>query len=136
MIVLKFGGTSVGSGDRVAAVARLVATRKREELVVVVSALSGVTDELIALSSAARSANIDAIDRTLSRLRERHRRAAVEAGIGAIDARPLLDEIEATVTRASDLARGVALTREQTARTSDARPAGRPRADPRRRPRS
>ncbi len=52
LIVQKFGGTSVGTPERVRSVAdRVVACRKRgNELVVVVSAMGHTTDELIALA--------------------------------------------------------------------------------------
>ncbi len=48
MIVMKFGGTSVGSAARIHAAARIVtAARATEEVIVVVSAVGGVTDRLI-----------------------------------------------------------------------------------------
>ncbi len=53
MVVMKFGGTSVGSTDRINAVAKRVAAhikRTGEKVVVVVSAMSGETDRLIELS--------------------------------------------------------------------------------------
>jgi len=60
MIVHKFGGTSVGNAQRVASVADILVghyTAEREgapaELVVVLSAMSGVTDQLIAGARAA-----------------------------------------------------------------------------------
>ena len=50
-VVLKFGGTSVGSLDRIRAVARLVADSRSEALpVVVVSAMSGETNRLLGLA--------------------------------------------------------------------------------------
>ena len=52
LIVQKYGGTSVGNTDRIKSVARRVADyRSRgERVVVVVSAMSGVTDGLIKLA--------------------------------------------------------------------------------------
>ena len=48
LIVMKFGGTSVGSPERMKSVAELVAGYAKEsEVVVVVSAMGGVTDILI-----------------------------------------------------------------------------------------
>ena len=50
-IVLKFGGTSVGSTDRISAVADLIRTSSMEASpVVVVSAMSGETNRLINLA--------------------------------------------------------------------------------------
>jgi len=120
MIVLKCGGTSVGDGARIAAVAGLVSKRKREKPVAVVSALSGVTNDLVALSSAARLGDTIEMDRLLARLLERHRRAAEDAGVAVSDRPTLLEEIDDAIAGATGLARGVALTRELTPRTSDA----------------
>lgn len=52
LIVQKFGGTSVGSADRIKNVARRVAQARAEgnDVVVVVSAMSGETDRLIGLA--------------------------------------------------------------------------------------
>src|SRR5512139_753638 len=52
LIVQKYGGTSVGSTDRIKNVARRVARFHREghQLVVVVSAMSGETNRLLALA--------------------------------------------------------------------------------------
>lgn len=52
MLVLKFGGTSVGTVDSLRQVSRIVA-RSRRPLVVVVSALGGVTDRLVRMTEQA-----------------------------------------------------------------------------------
>ena len=53
LIVQKYGGTSVGSPERIKAVAQRVATAKRSgtDVVVVVSAMGHTTDELIGLAA-------------------------------------------------------------------------------------
>ena len=53
-IVMKFGGTSVGDVERIARVARLVAHEcsQGHEVAVVVSAMSGETNKLVALAEA------------------------------------------------------------------------------------
>ncbi len=58
LIVQKYGGTSVGTAERIAAVAERVRRLRQagDEIVVVVSAMSGETDRLIKL---ARSVNAD-----------------------------------------------------------------------------
>lgn len=54
LVVLKFGGSSVGSTERIAHVADLVAKRRQNGvgLVVVVSAMKGETDRLLGLANA------------------------------------------------------------------------------------
>jgi aspartate kinase len=53
LIVQKYGGTSVGSPERIRSVARRVVAARRagSELVVVVSAMGHATDELLALAA-------------------------------------------------------------------------------------
>lgn len=53
MIVMKFGGTSVGDAGRIMALARIVKNEKDNGPVVVVSALSGITDSLAEIVEAA-----------------------------------------------------------------------------------
>ena len=57
LIVQKYGGTSVGNPERIKNVARRVlATQKAgHQVVVVVSAMSGVTDSLIKLAQGSAS---------------------------------------------------------------------------------
>ena len=51
IIVLKFGGTSVGTTDRIKKVAKIIAKYKKKYAVIVLSsAMSGVTNNLIKLS--------------------------------------------------------------------------------------
>lgn len=52
LVVLKFGGSSVGSAERIEHVARRVAQRRKagDDVVVVVSAMQGETDRLLALA--------------------------------------------------------------------------------------
>ena len=49
IIVLKFGGTSVGTVDRIKNVANIITTyiKKKYKVIVVSSAMSGVTNDLI-----------------------------------------------------------------------------------------
>lgn len=49
MIICKFGGTSVGDGAAIRRLVAIVAARLRERPIVVVSALAGVTDGLLAV---------------------------------------------------------------------------------------
>ena len=57
LLVQKFGGTSVGSVERIQAVARRIAASKEEghDLVIVVSAMGHTTDELTAKANAINS---------------------------------------------------------------------------------
>lgn len=70
MKVLKFGGSSVATPDSIKKVKAIVKSQE-EEVVVVVSALGGVTDELIRISALAESADASYLEK-LQALRKRH----------------------------------------------------------------
>jgi aspartate kinase len=74
--VLKFGGTSVGSGERIRHVAAIIADilNDPEESfpVVVVSAMSGVTDQLLRIARYTCSGEYDKSDHELKALRQKH----------------------------------------------------------------
>ena len=58
MKVLKFGGTSVGSVKSILSLKRIVENEaRRQPIVVVVSALGGITDQLISTSQLALTGN-------------------------------------------------------------------------------
>jgi diaminopimelate decarboxylase/aspartate kinase len=88
-VVLKFGGTSVASKARWDNIAALVRARRREGLrvVVVVSALSGVTNALQAIIDAA--ARGESLDAAVAALADRHLKFVDELGLGQA---PLLGE--------------------------------------------
>ena len=50
MIVMKFGGTSLGNSDRIRNVAKIVKSYLNRKLVVIVSAVTKMTDALINLA--------------------------------------------------------------------------------------
>ncbi|MCE5232947.1 MAG: bifunctional aspartate kinase/diaminopimelate decarboxylase [Mizugakiibacter sp.] len=83
-IVVKFGGTSVATREHWETILRLAASRRAEgaRVVVVVSALSGVTDALKALCA------LPPAERGVAaqRLCERHRALAVDMGLGRVEA--------------------------------------------------
>jgi aspartokinase/homoserine dehydrogenase 1 len=72
----KFGGSSMRDAERIARVAAILAARDGEAQVVVVSAMQGVTDALIALANSA-AARSEVWRDALSQLRERHLTAAL-----------------------------------------------------------
>ena len=70
MKVLKFGGSSVATPESIGKV-RAIIQSQDEEVVVVVSALGGVTDELVRISALAESADASYLEK-LQALRKRH----------------------------------------------------------------
>ena len=80
----KFGGTSLATAERIAHVAKLLQARPEPEQIVVVSAMSGVTDALIRLTRRAAERSPDWRD-DWHTLRQRHRDAARELLGGVSD---------------------------------------------------
>lgn len=75
--VLKFGGTSMGSVDALKNVKQIIESHQGQ-LVVVVSAMSGVTNQLIEIAEFATEKAVDKIDNSLLQLYERHIKVAYE----------------------------------------------------------
>jgi len=71
-IVMKFGGSSVGSAERIQAIAEIVKSRLEKKPVVVVSAMKGATDSII--ESAKDIGKFEAIEKM-------HRQALKELGL-------------------------------------------------------
>jgi aspartate kinase len=75
MLVMKFGGTSVGDVDAVRRLIAIVGAGRRpdgEAPLVVVSALAGVTDRLMAIAARCVSGRLDAALADVDELRSRH----------------------------------------------------------------
>ena len=86
MIVMKFGGTSVGVPEHFRVAIRLVTERARQDPIVVVSALSGVTNLLIEFCREPGSRR-----ELAERLIERHLRHARDASVDSACVADLLD---------------------------------------------
>ena len=70
MKVLKFGGTSVGSAERIKNVANLVIERGKN--IVVLSAMSGTTNTLVEISDYLYKHNIDGAKETINILEKKY----------------------------------------------------------------
>jgi aspartate kinase len=72
MIVAKFGGTSVGDAAAIRRLIDIIRSRRREQPVVVVSALAKVTDALLAIAPLVESGKGSAVDAAVLALVARH----------------------------------------------------------------
>jgi aspartate kinase len=107
MIVMKFGGTSVGDAVRIRTVVRLVAERADRRPVVVVSALSGVTNLLLDTAHRALKGPAPAAD-----LADRHRKVLSDLGLPGDLVQEELDDLRS-------LLKGITLVGELTPRSLD-----------------
>lgn len=117
--VYKFGGTSVGTPERIQRVVQLIAREPAPiRRIVVVSALGGVTDQLLAAVNDAL-ARTKAYHAKLAGIRERHRHVVETVAI--LEERPALEQhIDACLDELAELLDGVYLLRECSPRTQDA----------------
>ncbi|MDP7657601.1 MAG: aspartate kinase [Nitrososphaerales archaeon] len=72
-IIMKFGGTSLGSADKVRNVSKIVKDYSvNNQIILVASALSGVTNSLVRLSELVKTSNSEKIVNELEKLSELH----------------------------------------------------------------
>ena len=121
LIVMKFGGTSVGSPERIAQAATLAveSAEHGHQVVVVASAMSAVTDTLLDAAHGASEGHWDPAVRL--ELFERHKVAA-DALAGSDPERhaALLETLEQRLERFEKLCYGLSLVHELTPRLRDA----------------
>jgi len=77
-LVMKFGGTSVGSTDALTKATQIIKDARDEypRVVIIASAMAGVTDLLLQSASLAAQGNVDSLPDAESTLREKHFSAA------------------------------------------------------------
>ena len=120
MIVLKFGGTSVGDAEAIARTGRIVSTRVDQGAVVVVSALAGVTNALIALAEQAAKGHLIGALGAVEGLRARHmEQATLLLGEGE-RATETIAELSAMADELAHLAEALATLGDLTPRSLDA----------------
>ncbi len=136
MIVMKFGGTSVGDVEPIAQATQIVheavtgesawlgglgrPSESPQPVVVVVSAMSGVTDSLVKAATSAANRDEQTFRQVKDSLFERHR-AVIEAIVGDGETHSvLLSEIETLLHEFENLCQSIYILGELTARGLDA----------------
>jgi aspartate kinase len=119
-IVLKFGGTSVEDAAAIQRTADIVASRRRpgQQPVVVTSAMSKVTDQLLTAAHAAGRGDKGAALDLSGRICARHLETAAKLLSGQAAA-AAVQWLEQDCTTLDELLRGIAAVGELTARTTD-----------------
>lgn len=114
MKVLKFGGSSINSAENIEKVKEIV-LRQNDDVVVVVSALGGVTELILKAAKTASTGSSDYLS-VLEEINEKHKRIVADLfnGSGPMTyiAEELLDELEQILT-------GITLVGELTLKTLD-----------------
>jgi aspartate kinase len=115
--VMKFGGTSIEDGQAFERVVQIVRARESERPVIVVSAMSRVTDALLSGLRTAASGNVSQALRSIDEHLERHRSVATTLGATArADMTVLLDSSRKEI---ADLLVAIDFDRHVSARLQD-----------------
>lgn len=121
-LVMKFGGTSVGSADALVNAVQIIRDAKKDwtRVVVVTSAMSGVTNLLLDSAASASQGKVDSLPAAESTLREKHF-AAADALIKDEKLREQTKaEINALILSLVDLCKAIAVLGEASPRAMDA----------------
>lgn len=119
LLVMKFGGTSVGSSERMRGVADLAAEMAAiRPTVVVVSAMSKVTDLLLETLARGEAGDGQAVEAGIRTLSEKHISTAQEL-LPADRQQAVIDQINVIVDGYARIARGMLLLRERPVRAVD-----------------
>ncbi|WP_456434794.1 aspartate kinase [Methanopyrus sp.] len=119
-IIMKFGGTSVGTGESIRKVAKIVTDAAEEhEVIVVVSAMSGVTDELVRAAESAPDWTEEDVKNFVGKLRRRHGKAASEAISSDLILREVMGYIDSLLEELEKVLLGLSYVGEVTSRSTD-----------------
>ncbi|MHC1602658.1 MAG: aspartate kinase [Methermicoccaceae archaeon] len=121
-LVMKFGGVSVADGECISHVASLVKSYRKQgyELVVVTSAMKGVTDALLtAASEALEDGNTEAITERIAQLRTSHERATTACITDEPTREKVLEEVSEKLDELERALVGICYLGELTPRSLD-----------------
>jgi aspartate kinase len=117
-VVMKFGGTSVEDAAAIRRAAQIVKLRLHHKPVVVVSALSDVTDHLLEMGKTAARGELQAANEALENLHQRHLLVVLDA-VGPAASEPLLPLLESDVRQLRLLLKNISGAGELTPRLQD-----------------
>jgi bifunctional aspartokinase / homoserine dehydrogenase 1 len=121
LIVMKFGGTSVGS---VAALKQVIgitqkACNRGDEILIVVSAMSGITDLLLSSARRAEAGDMDAAPRAHQEMLAKHRTVIEALLVGSRWHDPVSAEIDGLLNEFDTLCHSIRVLGELTPRALD-----------------
>ncbi len=121
LVVLKFGGTSVGDASCIKRVVEIIrAASRASNIAVVVSAMSGVTNKLLEAATHSENGDHKQVSAILEELRKQHD-AVASALVRSASARKRIDrKMQGLFQEADSLCQGTILLRELTLRARDA----------------
>ena len=119
-LVIKYGGTSISASKDIKAIAEhLNSLSKKHEIVVVCSATSGTTDDLIEISESIKKENKSKAEQLASKITNRHKQLAKQTIKKSDIQKKLLVKLEEDFTELLALIDGMVLLGEVTSRSMD-----------------
>lgn len=121
-LVMKFGGTSVGDGAAMQAVAGILKTEKPRwnNIVVVISALAGVTNLLIEAAESAAKGELDRVEANIGTIRMKHHSAINNGMSDPTSKKETIQKVDRFLSELSSLANAMYVLGETTPRALDA----------------
>lgn len=119
MIVCKFGGTSVGDAEAILRSAGIVQARLDRQPIVVVSALGGATNVLLAIAEQSARGHLIGALRAVQNLRERHMKTADELLGQTADGVDVADDLSGMFDELAGLAEALSILGHLTPRSLD-----------------
>jgi bifunctional aspartokinase / homoserine dehydrogenase 1 len=121
LTVMKFGGTSVGNAECIKRTAEIIVSYARKNpTVTVVSAMSGVTNRLVAAAKRAATGDESVCEELAAELRKQHFDAIGTLITDKHKRTEIESDTERIIGEVTNLCRGTALLRELTPRALDA----------------
>lgn len=119
-LVLKYGGTSISSAIDIQAIANYInLLSKHNEIVLVCSAISGTTDDLIEISQSIKKENKDKAEQLALKIINRHKQLAKQTIKKLTIRKKLLEKLDTDFRELVALIEGMVLLGEVTPRSMD-----------------
>ncbi len=119
-LVLKFGGTSISSASNIRHVAKLIQSLStKHKIVSVFSAITGVTDDLIRITTLIQKGNKDTANNLANKIIKNHMQLANECVKNQKIKRDLTEKMKKELSELEELLHGMLLLGEVTPRSSD-----------------
>ena len=119
-LVVKFGGTSISTAKNIKSVAKFVhSLSKKNQVVVVCSAVNNVTDELLEISEFIQKGNKDSANSLMNKIIREHKQLARDSISNQKIRKKLLEALDSNLSELEGLLHGMILLGEVTPRSLD-----------------
>lgn len=119
-LVVKFGGTSLATPKQIKSVAKFIQnTGKKNQVVMVCSAINDTTDELLEISEAIKKENKTQVDSLLGKITKQHKQIGKDTISNGVIRKHLFEKLDEDLSELGGLIHGMVLLGEVTAQSLD-----------------